>query len=250
MRKRSIFAAAYRFGTAMLNARDTMSKHDNNEEKDLNIGEVYTKTEVFLDKNKQAVTIGVVALLAIVVGLIAYKQLYLKPRAAESAEYIWKAQYYFEVDSLDLAINGDGNYFGFQYIADEFGGTPSGKLAHYYLGAIYMQKGEYDAAIAEYKQADLEDDVLRVMAVGGIGDAYVELGNTKEAISQFEKAASMTTNDLTTPMYLMKAGILYKQNGDWKAAKKAFDRIAKEFPTAAEATMARKYLGLAGSLAG
>ncbi len=227
-----------------------MAKHDSTEDKDLNIGEVYTKTELFLEKNKQAVTIGVVALLVVVGGLIAYKQLYMKPRIAEAAEMIWKAEYYFEVDSLDKAMAGDGINFGFEYVADEYGNTPSGQLANYYMGTIHMKRGEWEQAIEAYRKAELDDDVLRVMAVGAIGDAMVELGRTDEAMGQFEKAANMTTNDLTTPMYLMKAGILYKQAGKWGKAKTAFERIATDFPTSAEANNARKYLGEARMLAG
>jgi hypothetical protein len=38
-----------------------------------------------------------------------------------------------------------------------------------------------------YKHADLDDDVLRVMAVGNQGDALVELGRVDEAVKLFEK---------------------------------------------------------------
>ncbi|MEZ4738127.1 MAG: hypothetical protein R2818_01935 [Flavobacteriales bacterium] len=52
---------------------------------------------------------------------------------------IWKAEYYFEIDSLEKALNGDDQWPGFLTIADDFGSTPSGNLANYYLGTIYMQ---------------------------------------------------------------------------------------------------------------
>ena len=132
----------------------------------------------------------------------------------------------------------------------KYGSTPSGNLAHYYLGAIYMQKGEFEAALDHYKKADLDDDVLRVMAVGNQGDALVELGRTDEAVKLFEKAAGMENNELTTPMYLMKAGILHRQAANWSAAAKAFKRVATEFPTNAEANTARKYAGQAEAMGG
>jgi TolA-binding protein len=105
-------------------------------------------------------------------------------------------------------------------------------------------------ALEHYKKADMDDEVLSVMAVGNQGDALVELGRTDEAVKLFEKAASMETNDLTTPMYLMKAGIIHHQSSNWSAAAKAFERIAKEFPASTEANQARKYAGNAEALGG
>jgi TolA-binding protein len=60
----------------------------------------------------------------------------------------------------------------------------------------------------------------------------------------------MAKNDFTTPMYLMKAGILHQQAGNWKDAAKAFNRVAKEFPTSSEAAQARKYAGHAEAMGG
>jgi tetratricopeptide (TPR) repeat protein len=219
-------------------------------DKDLDIGEVYSRTELFLEKHKRTVTLGVVGLLVVVGGLLGYRKFVSEPQAREAAELMWKAEYWFEIDSLELAINGDGNHFGFAFIADRYGSTPSGRLAHFYMGSIFMKQEEYQAAIDHYRQAKVKDDVLRVMAVGNIGDALVELGRLDEAAKQFEKAASMAKNDFTTPLYLMKAGIVYQELGNMKAATKAFARIADEFPTSTEGNAARKYLGRTRVLAG
>ncbi|MBK9289117.1 MAG: tetratricopeptide repeat protein [Flavobacteriales bacterium] len=158
------------------------------EQKDLDIGDMYTSTELFFEKNKKAVTIGISAVLLLVLGVLGYKRFIAEPKAEEARNMIWKAQYYFEIDSLDLAMNGDGNFVGLLDIAQNYGSTPSGELAHFYLGTILMQKGDFQGALDHYKEADLEDDVLSVMAVGNQGDALVELGKVDEAISQFEKS--------------------------------------------------------------
>lgn len=220
------------------------------ENKDLDIGEMYTRTELFFENNKKVFTIGVVAVLAIVGGFLGYRKFVAEPKAKEANDLIWKAQYYFEIDSLDLAINGDGNYFGFQHLADNYGSTPSGELADLYLGVIYQQKGEWETALDYYKKADLNDDVLRVMAEGNQGDVLVELGRPDEAVSKFEKAADMVKSDFTTPMYLMKAGIVYQQKSDWKNAAKAFDRISTDYPNYPDAQQAKKYAARAKAMSG
>lgn len=220
------------------------------ESKDVDLGEVYTRTELFLEKHKNTIIYAVAGVLIVVGGLLGYRKFVAEPRNTEASELIWKAEYYFEIDSLDKALNGDTEWPGFLSVADEYGSTPSGNLANYYLGAIYMKKGEYDAAIHHFREADLEDDILRTMAVGNVGDALVELDRAGEAVKEFEKAASMTTNGLTTPMYLMKAGILHQQAGNWSGAAKAFKRVVAEFPNSTEAAQARKYAGHAEAMGG
>ena len=217
---------------------------------DLDLGAVYTRTELFLDKHKKAITIGTTALLLGVGGLVAFNSFYRKPRAKDAADLAWKAQYYFEIDSLDKALDGDDEWPGFVSIAADYGDTPTGELANYYLGAIYMQKGDYEAALTHYEEADIDDDVLGTMAVGNQGDALVELGRNDEAVKLFEKAANRVKNDFTTPMYLMKAGILHQQAGNWSDADKAFKRVADEFPMSTEASQARKYAGHAEAMGG
>ncbi|MEO5584585.1 MAG: tetratricopeptide repeat protein [Flavobacteriales bacterium] len=221
-----------------------------NEGKDLDIGEIYTKSELFLEKNKTPVTIAVVAIFVIVAGLLGYKKFIAEPRAKEAQDMVWKAQYYFEIDSLDLALNGDGNFLGFTQVADEYGSTTTGNLAKFYIAVINHQKGDYEAALQYYKDADLGDDVLRVMATGNQGDVLVELGKPDEAVTKFMKAADMVKSDYTTPMFLMKAGIVYQQQNDWKNAAKCFGRIASDYPGSPDANTAKKYAARAKAMAG
>ncbi|HEY0979147.1 MAG TPA: tetratricopeptide repeat protein [Flavobacteriales bacterium] len=223
--------------------------HEPTTEKDLDLGQVYTSTELFYEKNKKGITIAVVAVLAVVAGIFGYKRFIAEPRAKEAASLMWKAQYYFENDSLDKAINGDGNYLGFDHVAKEYGSTPSGKLAKFYLGVCYHQKGEFETALSYYKDADPEDQVLSVMAVGNQGDVLVELGRDDEAIERFNKAADMVKSDYTTPMFLMKAGILYQKKQDWKNAAKAFGRVVKDYPQSPDNNQAKKYAARAEEMA-
>ncbi|MCW5897964.1 MAG: tetratricopeptide repeat protein [Flavobacteriales bacterium] len=229
-----------------------MSKKTSNDTgtQDMDLGEVYSRTELFLDRNKKAITYGATGLVVVVALLLGYRKFIAEPRAQEASELMWKAEYYFEVDSLDKALDGDDQWPGFQAIASDYGGTPAGKLAHYYLGSIYMQKGEYDLAVDHYQKAKVKDDVLRALAVAAIGDAYVELGREADAVKQFEKAAGMHRNEFTTPLFLMKAGLIHQRAGDHRAAAKAFRRIASEFPNSSEANQARKYAGRSEALGG
>ncbi|HMN04628.1 MAG TPA: tetratricopeptide repeat protein [Flavobacteriales bacterium] len=220
------------------------------EGKDLDIGELYTKSELFLEKNKKPITIAVIGVLVVVGGLLGYRKFISEPRAKEAQDMVWKAQYYFEIDSLDKALNGDGNYLGFLDVADQYGSTSTGNLAKFYIAVIKHQQGDLESALQYYKEADLGDDVLRVMAVGNQGDVLVDLGRPAEATALFMKAADMVKSDYTTPMFLMKAGIVYQQQNDWKNAARCFDRIGADFPNYPDLITAKKYGARAKAMAG
>ncbi len=48
-----------------------------------------------------------------IVGLVWLGKLYLNNRNDEAQSQMYQAERYLEMDSLSLALNGDGNYLGF-----------------------------------------------------------------------------------------------------------------------------------------
>ncbi len=65
---------------------------------------------------------------------------------------MFTAEYYFEKDSVDLALFGDGESYGFMDIIDDYGSTSAGNLAKYYSGICYYNKGEYEDAISLFEK--------------------------------------------------------------------------------------------------
>ena len=100
------------------------------------LAEQLSKTEEFLEKNKTLVfTVGGV-LAAIVAAYFLYNY-WITSRNDTAQNEMFQAVYYFEADSLDRALEGDGNNYGFLEIIDEFSMTEAANLAHYYVGACY-----------------------------------------------------------------------------------------------------------------
>ncbi len=212
----------------------------------LDIQGAYAKADNFLNNNRKGLY-GVVGGLVLVVGGLLGYNYYTDSQNDEAAELIWKAEYYFEADSLDKAINGDGNFLGFKYIADNYGATKTGHLAEYYLGICYFQKGEYQAAIEHLENCNLEDEVVGAIAKGSIGDAYVELGKTQEGIEYFEKAVKHSKNNFTSPIYLLKAGLAYEKLGDFNKALETYNTIKDNYPNSVEGRDIDKYIAKAES---
>lgn len=216
----------------------------------LDVQEAYSKSEAYIESNKKTLTIIAAAIFVLFAGYFGFTRLYLYPQEEEASELIWKAEYYFEVDSLDLALYGDGNHFGFLEIADNYGMTKYGTLANYYIGMIYLQKGEYELAIEHLEKGQPDDDIAGTIAIGAIGDCYVELGEYEKALDQFNKAANNSNNQFTAPIYMKKAAIVYEELGDYSKALSLYRDIKEEYPNSTEAGTIDKYIARAESFAG
>lgn len=201
-----------------------------------------SRTEQFIEDNKKMLSIVIGAIVVIVGGYLAYRTLYLKPKQEEAQTQMFVAEQYFEKDSFRLALKGDGNNLGFSDIVNEYGSTKSGNLAHYYAGICYLRLKEYDRAIASLKDFKSSDKMLGPIAIGAIGDANMELGKVKEAVTFYVKAADKVVNDFTTPIYLMKAGFAYEKLGDFENALKIYERVDKEYSKSQEGRKAEKYV--------
>ena len=215
----------------------------------IDVGKVYSQSEQFVEKNKKGLTIAVAVLITVVAAYFGYTT-YLDGQNTEAAESIWKAEYYMEIDSLDKAILGDGQYFGFEYIAENYSGTKTGKLAKYYLGTIYKEKGDYDLAIEYLKGAKIDDEILGAIALGNLGDIYVDLGEYQEALSYFNKAISHSDNSFTAPIYLNKAAITYSAIENYGKAADYYQQIVDDYPNSPEAREVKKNLARVKQLAG
>jgi tetratricopeptide (TPR) repeat protein len=221
-------------------------KKNQSEETIVDVQQVYSKTERYVDENRNTIIIAVVLLVGLFVGYFAFTRLYLMPKNEEGMNLLWKAEYWFEIDSLDKALVGNESYYGFQDISSEYSGTQAGELASYYTGIIYMNQGEYGLAIEFLKDADLDDDLTSAVAYGAIGDCYLELGNYGDALSYFNDAIGTSTNLLTTPIYLKKAGLVYIENNEFVKALANFQRIKEDFPSSTEARSIDSYIARVG----
>lgn len=200
-----------------------------------------SKTEQYIEDNQKSLTIIVLAIIIIVGGYLAYQKFYVKPLEEEALKEMFVAEQYFAKDSFNLAINGDGNYPGFLDIANDYSVTKAGNLANYYIGISYLNLGQFEDAIEYLDEFDSDDEMLAPIAKGAMGDAYLELGNDQKAASFYEKAISISNNDFTTPIYLLKAGEVYEKLNENEKAIKAYERIEKEFSKSREFRKAEKY---------
>ena len=204
-----------------------------------------TRTEQFLESNSKLIGIVIGAIVVVAVGYLGLNKFYLEPRSKEAQEQMFKAQNYFEKDSFNLALNGDGNNPGFLDIIDDFGSTDAGNLSRYYAGVSYLNMGQYDKAITYLKKFSTKDLLLGPISVGAQGDAQLELGKTDKALELYTEAYKMNDNELTTPIYMLKAGELLESSSKQDEALKIYETIKQKFPESTEGRSIDKYIARA-----
>lgn len=204
-----------------------------------------TRTEQFIEDNQKLFSIIIGVAVAIVVIYLALGKFYLQPREKEAKEQMFMAEHYFQTDSFNLAINGDGNYLGFLDIIDNYGMTESANLAKYYTGISYLKLGEFDQAIEYLDKYDTEDLLVAPVAEGAKGDAYLELGKNDKALSQYKKAYQLNENELTSPVYMLKAAAVLESMEKYSDALDIYNELKEKFPNSNEGRSIDKYIARA-----
>jgi len=220
-------------------------KQDKTEGGIVAVEEALSKTERFIEKNQKLLTIIIGVIVVVVLVFFGFKRFYMAPREKEASEQMFMAERYFEIDSLNLALNGDGMYPGFLEIIDDYGMTKGANLSKYYAGVCYLKLGKFEEAIDHLKSFKGKDQVLGPMAKGALGDAYLELDQTAKAAGAYLEAADLNENEFTSPLFLMKAGWTYEILKDYKKALEIYERIKFKFPTSNEAREIDKYIARA-----
>jgi tetratricopeptide (TPR) repeat protein len=219
----------------------TKNKKDVNPQTISSVEETLTRTEQFLEENYKSLLIGL-GVIIVLVGIGWLGKLYLSKRNDDAQSQMYQAERYLEMDSLKLALNGDGNYLGFLDIAKDYKFTNSGNLAKYSAGICYLHLGNYQEAIDFLNKYSKKDKVIGSLAIGATGDAYVQLGNIDKGVSKYLEAADYANNSFNTPLFLMKAGEIYELTGKYSEALKVYERIESAYPESTEGTTIEKYI--------
>jgi TolA-binding protein len=201
-----------------------------------------SRTEQYIEENQKSLTIIILAIVVVVGGYLGYKKFYLEPTNREAQTDMYIAEQYFEQDSFKLALNGDGQNYGFLEIIDEYGVTKTANLAHYYAGICFLRTGKYEEAIKHLEKFDSDDIMVESMALGAMGDCYMELGNKEKAAALYLKAGTRKKNSFISPIFLKKAGMVLEDLKKYDKALKAYQIIEKDYPETEEGKIIEKYI--------
>jgi len=206
------------------------------------------QVEDFYTKNKKNINTALLAVVVVLAGYFGYKKFIVEPKEQEAQIEIFKAQHLFEIDSFNLALKGDGKFKGFATIADEYSGTKAGNLAHYYAGVCMLRTGDYAGAVDMLEGFNSDNALIGPLAAGLLGDAYVESGDVEKGAKQYMKAARMSKNKATTPVFFKKAGIAFEELKNYSDAVDAYTNIKNDYADTPEGADIDKYIARASAL--
>lgn len=193
------------------------------------------KTGDFFENHKSLIITITAVIVILVLGYFGYQYLYLAPKEKTAAKEMFYSQRYFEMDSMENALNGDGQHPGFLEIADSYGSTKSGKLAHYYSGLIYLHQGNFQEAVAHLEKFKSKDAVLHILSRQALGDAYWELEQTDKALAAYKEGAGKYSNEILTPGIMARMAAVYESLQQYGDAVKVYEDLRNLYPRSVEA---------------
>lgn len=110
------------------------------------------------------------------------------------------------------------------------GYSPYNHEIHNGLGAIYMEKGLYDRAIEEFKEA-INAKSNYDLPYSNLASAYLKTGETGKAEEVLQKALAINPSNLAARNNL---GVIYAQKGLYEKAYKEFKAILEQNPDETE----------------
>lgn len=228
----------------MAKNKSTNTQKDILEKSDEQISQVFSDAEYFFDQYKNII-IGVIA--AVILGIggwWAYNNLVKGPKESKAQDAIIYAQRYFDIDSMQLALNGDGKNIGFEAVAKKYSGTSAGNRAAFGAGVASLKLGKYADAVKYLEDFSTDDPILSARKYGCLGDAYAEQNKMDNAIENYKKAVAAADNETTAPTYLYRAALAIEQKGNKKDALELYKELNTKYPNsqegmAAEITIAK-----------
>ncbi len=209
------------------------------------VEEALSKSEQFIERNQNIIIYGVAAIVILISGYIGYTRFILSPREQTAQTEIFMAEKHFERGDYEKALIGDAEYPGFLDIIRDFRMTKTANLARYYAGLSHMRLGEWQQGIDYLKRFRTHDQLLGSMRYGAIGDAYWELDDLQKAARYYRKAYRYKPDNLTTPVFLFKAGQLFEFKGEYDEAIKLYRRIQTEYTNSNEGRDIERFIARA-----
>jgi tetratricopeptide (TPR) repeat protein len=212
-------------------------------------GEVMiAKAKDFWDKNSKAIMIVCTLIIVVVGGYFIYQNFVSKPKETKASEMMFKAEEYYRVDSLEKALNGDGQFSGFLKVIDKYGGTKAGNLARFYAGDIYIKLKDNAKAITHLKKFSTSSKPVQARAYKLLGDAYADMGKNEDALSNYKKAAHHFEEDEgNSSEYLFTAAYFAARvANNQKEAIALFKELKQKYPKSSIGLDADNYLAQLG----
>ncbi len=203
----------------------------------------YVNVTTWYEKQKKNISIAVTVLAVAIIATVVY----VKNRSDNNERAMAQmgdVYALFDSGQYQAAIDGipERNIPGLKSIVENYGSSPSGELARFYLANAYYQIGRYDEALRQFEDFSARDEMLTVSRYAGIAECYEAKGAYKEAAENFEKAATKHAKDVNAAENLNNAARNFGLFGDKEKAIELYKRLKKNYPTSVYAREADRFI--------
>jgi len=206
------------------------------------------KVQDFWTRNAKVISGVLVGVILLIGGYFGYKNFIQQPKEEKAVNDMFKAESYYRMDSARLALNGDGQSYGFLKIIDKYSGTDAANLASYYAGICYLKLDDNQNAVKYLNKFSTDSKQVQARAYKLLGDANADLGKSADALNFYKKAAHHFEEDANASgeaLFLaasLAQGVIKNQ----KEAIELFKELKQKFPSTQWAYQADTYLAQLG----
>jgi len=207
----------------MLKARKRITKKQIKQDKFVTY---YFKTVDFVKQHSSKVTLGLVALAAIILLVIffarskKFAEINASEQFARANAEIARGELQ---QSTDILLN----------MIDNYSGTNSASKGVYLLAYTYFQKGEYENALTYFKKYlddYANDPILTSASYSGMGACLEQQGKFFDAAQSYEKGSKKFADHFNAPQQLMDAGRCYTIENQIADARNCYEMVIEKYP--------------------
>ncbi len=204
--------------------------------------------QLFWQNNRKWLLFAIGTVLLLGGGWFAYQQFYQAPREAKAQDALFKAEEYYRMDSIQKALNGDGQFPGLLKVISQYDGTDAANLAYFYAGNCYLKQDNYEKAVQHLSDFRTSEDMTQARTYKLMGDAYADWGKNEKALEYYLKAGRQFKDDeANSPEYLFLAAYLADRVlKNTETAIELYQEIKKTYPRSQQAYDADNYLAQLG----
>ena len=203
----------------------------------------YAKFSALYSEKRKQISVAVTTIIIVILAVVVYVNNRTANNEKASAA-LGNIYPYFDSGQYAIAMDGvpEKNIPGLKSIVENYGGTPSGEIARFYLASCYYHLGTYDEALEHFERLDVKGQLLEVARYSGIACSYEAKGQYAEAAENYERAATAFANDVSAAENLNHAARNYSLVGEKEKALELYKKLKKNYPTTSFGREAERYI--------
>ncbi|MFN4908496.1 MAG: tetratricopeptide repeat protein [Bacteroidota bacterium] len=205
--------------------------------------------------NRWQTIVGVVAVLALVIGGYFYYDSQQQELNVEGLTHLSRVRMTYDMGAYEQALTGKGippmgneAVKGLVAISEEYDGTPAGQQAALMAGNAFVNLGKASEAEAQFSRAaGSSSQLIQVGAKQGLAAVREMQKNFSEAAALYEEAATLADKTGLEDRLTYNAAVCYEESKNTAKAQELYRLVVKKFEMSEVAASAKSGLARLGT---